>query len=304
MKLLFTSDWHIRSDKPPSRIDDFRVKQFHILLHIQNIAKKYDCIIVNAGDIFHRACPINPQPLETMLHNIFKDIFIFFIPGQHDLIGHNVENIANGSIGVLNCFNNWDCSLVYESDNFVLWGTPYGEELMGDGCYEDQLLIAILHKFVSDSPLPPWLKDKGITAKELCENYPEFNVFVCGDNHKSFVYKHPKTNQLVFNCGCITRQKLNEKNYQPCIYIYDTDTNTYETIELFDNDPNVLKKTRRMEIQEQRESRIDSFVELAGVEHDTTWEFEENIKQYCIKNKTSKEVESMIKIILEECYHD
>lgn len=300
-KLLLCSDLHIRSDVPTCRIDDFIQMQEDTLRQISNIAYNNNAIIIIAGDILHRAKPINPQYIERLLYDTFKDIPVYFIAGQHDLINHSMNNFDNGSIGVLSRFDNWHhCNYDDLHENVYFNFFNWNEKAKDTSHQNHKYSICVLHKFISDKPLPPWMKDKGMEAEELCKNY-NYDMFVCGDNHKSFVYEHPKTKQIVFNCGIIARQKLDEKDYKPNVFLFDTESKEYETIYLLDNNPDVVTKVVRSNEQLEREQRIGSFVELVNEKEGVSFDFESDLKLKCLKEKVNKEVEKEVNILLEEC---
>jgi predicted MPP superfamily phosphohydrolase len=296
MKLLLSSDWHIRTDNPICRVDDFQKVQLETLKQISKIALENKATIIVAGDLLQRSKEENMQSLLNRIHDVFKNNEVYFIPGQHDLLNHSMDNFDNGNIGIINRWENWFCEQV-SNCNLFCWG----EEI--NNSENTDVNIVVFHKFVSDQKLPPWMKDKGIEAKDLCEKY-DYDVFVCGDNHDGFIYEHPKTKQLVFNCGCITRQSLDKKNYRPRVYLFDTETRKYEIIYLLDNDPKVITNVTNNKQQLERASRIDSFIELAESKEGLTFNFEDDLKLYCKKNKVKSEVEKEIENILEECAYD
>jgi len=161
-KLLLTSDWHIRYNNPICRIDNFFETQKKVLEQVSEIAKGNNAEIIIAGDIFNKAKPENSQELEILLYDIFKDDYIYFIAGQHDLLFHKIENMDKGSIGVLRNYSNWDNnSIGFNHFN-------YNQEIK-DNLEEDKIKICILHKYIAEKELPFFIKN-GLTAKELCEN--------------------------------------------------------------------------------------------------------------------------------------
>ena len=103
-------------------------------------------------------------------------------------------------------------------DECIIEGTSYNIVMnvvlvyVCDPTKREKLRICVLHKFISKGSMPYWMKNKGLTAKDLCESY-NYDVFFTGDNHKAFIYTYSKTNQLVINTGCITRQKYSEKDF-------------------------------------------------------------------------------------------
>ncbi len=305
MKFLCCSDLHIRYDRPVNRVDNFMDIQRATLEQIKFIAVEQEAFILISGDIFHRARPLNPQYLENLLFDIFKDIRVCFVAGQHDLVNHSMGNFDKGSIGVVSRFSNWyNCWDIRFTGEAILWSFNWNEKLKEPGLESKKCQIMMLHKFVSDQPLPPWMKGVGIEAKDLCEKFPDYNLFICGDNHKGFEYLHPETNQLVLNCGTITRQSLTEKNYKPRVYIYDTETRKYEIKYLLDDQDNVFREDLKKQEREERENRIDSFIELAGSRKEITWNFEENIKSYCEKNNIPENVRVSVNNVIRECYEN
>lgn len=306
-KLLLVSDLHTRSDSPVCRTDNFSQIQVETLMMISDIANRNDATIIFAGDIFHRPKPLLPQYLETLLHDIFLHNEIYFIMGNpnHDLKDSNYDNLNYNSIGVMGKFFNWmKVPFLSVEKGVIIEFFDFGKEITK--CHtvsHNRIKICVLHKFVSDQPLPPWLEDRGITAKDLCKKHRDYDLFVTGDNHKSFVYEDPETGQQVINCGCITRQKLSEKDYKPCVYLYDIEKRAYEEIiKLPDTNPNVIRKSNNSKLQEERESRIDSFLQLAGNKKEITWDYPANLRTHCKKNKVEDEVVTEINNILEEVH--
>jgi DNA repair exonuclease SbcCD nuclease subunit len=297
MKLIFTSDWHVRKDIPVCRKDDFLFLQKSTLTKIANIAFDNEAIIIHAGDIFHKAKPMYAQELEVMLYEIFKHNEIYFIAGNHDLLNHSVDNFDKGSIGVINKFENWNSAIfkkVFGWMNIQFY--DFGEELQNINIIPNKLNGAVLHKYCEIGNIPKYITD-GITAKSLLENY-DYDVFVVGDNHKSFVYE--KEGRFVFNCGCITRQNANEKFYKPKVYLFDIETKSYEIIELLDNDVEAVS-TEHLDKIKVKNNRIDKFIEKMKSE-DVKLEvsFEKNLENYMNKNKTDKFVKEKVLNSLEE----
>jgi len=290
MKLLFCSDFHLRSTNPISRLDDFQQLQIDTLKFIAKVAIENNATIINAGDIFHKSKEENMQSLINQVYEIFKDIDIYFIAGNHDLLYKQIENFDKCNIGLLDKFDNWK-HIQELSDPFIRF-FDFGAEII-DKDYEEYLSICVLHKYCEKDNLPDYIND-GITAKLLLEKYG-YDVFVVGDNHKSFIYE--KDGRFVFNTGCCARQNLNEKDYQPSIILFDTETKKYEKILLPDQNKNVFKEENLTE-QIKRESRIDSFIDMVGKGKKVSFSFESNLKNYCKENNISEDIINEIEEVL------
>jgi len=298
MKLLFCSDLHFRYDLPINRMDDFLEVQINTLKFISKVATQNKCPIIIAADLFYKPKPVNSIFLENTYYNIFKENIIYFIRGNnnHDLLYGNYDKFEENSIAVLSKFPNWNYN-PYNSyfeiqDNIVLSMFDYNEEIK-DIRDKNKFNICVFHKYCEKDDLPEYIND-GITAKLLLEKY-DYDIFVVGDNHKAFEYK--KDNRFVFNTGCISRQNLNEKDYQPSIILFDTETKKYEKILLPDQNKNVFKEENLTE-QIKRESRIDSFIDMVGKGKKVSFSFESNLKNYCKENNISEDIINEIEEVL------
>ena len=287
MNLLFCSDLHTRSDTPICRLDDFLKVQEDTIDQIYDIAEENNANVIFAGDIFNKARPDDAQYLETLLIRKMKEIDTSAIPGQHDLLYHKLENIDKGSFGVLRSSVLKNINILCEQNTAINYFS-YGVKL--ENIDLPQFKIAVLHKYCAKKEIPFFIRD-GITAKDLCDKY-DYDLFIVGDNHHGFIYEH-KTGQKVINCGCVTRQAADFIDYQPKIYLFDTDTKEIKTINLLDNDPSVIDISH-LEEKKNRDDRITSFVEKLEGNVDIDLSFEQNLKVYIQKNKTSTKVEEKI----------
>ena len=298
MKILATGDWHVRSTIPICRTDDFLSIQSRTLERIAEIALgSGNATILHSGDIFHKAKPENSQELEIMLAEIFNNQYnnyIYFIAGNHDLLYHKIENFNKGSIGVLNTYEKWEkVNGCIEFIDSTVFNFDYGEKIKDLSVKNDNIKhICLVHKYVAEDVVPFFMKD-GISAKDLCERHPSFDVFVCGDNHHGFIYEHKRTGQVVINTGCITRQESTFKNYQPKVCLIDTEEMIFKFIDLPDNDPDVIIENVQ-EDQEEKLNRIESFIEKLKNVAEVSLDFEKNIEIYCQQNQVEDSVREKI----------
>src|SRR3990167_9621410 len=89
MKIILSSDWHLRGSNPENRIDLFFETQLNKIEQILQIFKEKNCnYLLQAGDLFD-----NPRPSFDVLefyiklfnkYNINNQNFMA-IAGQHDL---------------------------------------------------------------------------------------------------------------------------------------------------------------------------------------------------------------------------
>jgi DNA repair exonuclease SbcCD nuclease subunit len=186
---MFLSDLHLTHKRPVARPnDDWYEVQKKTLLYIRDeyIKHKIDRMFI-AGDIFHSAI-VKPS-IENLFLECFQGLKISAIPGNHDTQYASIEDIKDTSYGVV-------------SRDFL----PIPDN------------IILLHKYIvpTKEDIPFYMKHCE-TAENLSNLYPD-KIVVVGDNHKAFSYKN------VVNCGCIIREGIDEEEYEPRVYIYDTES--------------------------------------------------------------------------------
>lgn len=301
MKLLLCSDIHYRIDSPISRMDSFQEIQIQTLKQISKIAKENEAIIISAGDFLHKARSQYNQSLIENLYQIFKNNKIYFIYGNHELLYRQKENT---DLKILEKFDNWNSldkrfydEYFIQDGHFIINGFNYNENFINNFEKSNSISIWVIHKYCEEEILPKYITN-GITAKDLCENNPNVDIFHVGDQHKSFIYIHPETKQIVFNTGCCTRQNISEKDYKPSCILFDTESKTYEQIFLPDNKENVFKEEKFTD-QIKRENKFDNLVKLLNENKKISFDYKYNIEKYCIENKIEDEVTNMINETLE-----
>ena len=84
MKFLITGDWHYTDKTPSCRIDDYPTVLKNKIKSILNIAYKENvAAILQPGDLTDT--PFLSYSAYRELYNMFEDIPIYTIYGQHDL---------------------------------------------------------------------------------------------------------------------------------------------------------------------------------------------------------------------------
>lgn len=300
MKFLCTADWHLRTDQLIARMDDFWETQKACLYEIRMVYESYNCdAILNAGDTLDKAKPDNAQVLENLIYDVFKDIPVYFVAGNHELLYHKIENMDLGSIGVISRFENWFVNKnIYDiKKGIYIYCYNYNQIIdRNEKRPKETCNIAILHKYTAKTEVPFFIKD-GITAEELLDNYPDYNVFVTGDNHTGFIFE--KNNRFVINPGRLNRQEADTKNYQPRVYILDTETKTVKTIYLeADIDLEAVTDLHITENKE-RDERISAFVESIKTGENVSLSFDDNVKEALQKSNLNEETKQIIEEWME-----
>jgi DNA repair exonuclease SbcCD nuclease subunit len=286
MKLLLTSDWHIRADQPKCRKDDFMKTQMETLDFIYNLAETEEARIIIAGDIFDKPQPAKSQELEILLQKYFAKVNTMWIAGNHDTLYHNHNNHNKTSLGVLeplNCiygFNeNFRSSYYIKYNNF--------NQTIKDECLNkplSQYNIMLEHIYCEEKALPAYIEN-GIMANQILNDNLDYDLIVTGDNHRGFFVR--KGNRLVVNPGCITRQKGDMKDYKPHIYLLDTEKNTIGKIFLPDNNIDNVTNNHNEE-KKKKQEELHALIESFKISNNKSKDLKEQVKETGILNNTDQ----------------
>jgi len=284
MKLVLTADWHLRDDVPTSRTDrdTYFETQFSKVEYLVNYAKRLEASIIVAGDIFHKP-KVSPK-LINRLHDVLSivDVPIFVLPGNHDVLNHNIEQLHECSYKTLhNMGIICDLAIKYDQDLDLISADLEFSSLNG--------VVKIIHTLI----WPETKINKGFTVDEIFEMYPE-NLLVCGDNHKTFVAKrHQRT---LVNPGSLLRMSADQKDHRPSFFVYDTDTRALEQIYIPIKD-NVLTDVHIVEEKEKNE-RMEAFITKVNTSWEAEVDFVKNMDKYLETNKHSESIIQKIRNIL------
>jgi len=267
MKFIFTADWHIRPDTPRCRKDeDWLETQESQVDFVVSQVKKHDCSLIIGGDIFHK--PQVPDFLKNMLMLSFVGQHVYAIAGNHDCPYHSWDNINDSSFGVL-----LRGGAVSEPEfaGFSHFGQKVGEIKEG---------IVFIHEpiFATAKDCPPSMKAK--TADQVFDEYPDAKWILCGDIHSGYHIK--KQGRHLIMAGCLNRQASNFKDYEPKIWLIDTDANTVEEI-LVPDDVSMITDEHIAE-KSDREDRIAAFVTLIRDAKSVSLDFSNNVFQAISEN--------------------
>lgn len=291
VKCVISADWHIRSNLPRCRKDENWYKtQERALKQIRVFANKNDCPVFVVGDIFHSLGETNfycIQMIQKMAKKLDNGLYI--LAGNHDLPFHSSENLDRSAVGILlqsdgigeikDYFSNIEIMDV-SAENF-------------DGETKDaEIIFKHVLCFPDMKSLPPNVD--AMTAKDLLEEYPSAKWIFTGDMHKNFHYE--KNGRHVVNPGCLLRQAVDFKNYNPGFYYVDTDTNTVEfnliiDSEEFIDDSYILR-------EKEKEERIEAFANKVGEVESVSLDYAENVKNAMLSSDLSKELKETIEELM------
>lgn len=278
MKILCTSDWHLRKNVPICRKEteqewfDF---QFSIVNQITELAKSYNATLCIAGDIFDKSFP-GMAILNKLLDTLdFSNLVVS--AGNHEIPYHNSENLINSAIYTIR-------QKIVNTSKIISY-----RDYNNSNYTEKEVMLCHHLVFKDSKSIPPNVN--AITANDLLEMYPDSKIIICGDNHHGFIYK--KNDRLVIVPGCTTIQTVSEFNHLPVVYLVDTETLNIEKIELYS--PISMLTDNHIEQKVLRDQRIVDFVDKLQNKKLNSFDFTANLKQAC-----NQDIELDVKNIIFE----
>lgn len=220
MKLAIVADTHFRFTRPRYRKDpDYIAMQLRKWEFILKTTVKHDKILLHGGDLFdafdvpyeiyHKVASLTEQIKQE------RDLQIICVLGQHDMAHHHgrVNNpaAAMASRNLIDITDEHPISI----QDCRIYGCGWKEDIPAIKT-PDNFNILIMHKLILYKDNPDFKWEEGIPLVKNIVKESAHDLFVTGDNHKTFTY----ANMLV-NAGSMVRQKIDQFDHKPCIFIYD-----------------------------------------------------------------------------------
>lgn len=295
MKLIVTSDWHLRATRPRCRTDENWIEtQRNALAQIKKISVEKNAPVFVVGDLFHSNSDTSFECIQLVQSLADELGELYILAGNHDLPYHSSENINKSAIGILLNSNN-----IASIREFNLWVLNHKDVTCSCSNFDEvddkDAEIVFKHTLVFPDlkSLPPNVD--AITAKELLEEFSNAKWIFTGDYHRNFHYE--KNGRHVVNPGCLLRQASDMKNYKCGVYYVDTDENIVEFVPIIDNesfvdDSYILK-------QEEREERIESFVDKLSDTKNVSLDFVDNVQKAMLENNFGFEIKTVVEELME-----
>jgi DNA repair exonuclease SbcCD nuclease subunit len=279
---IMTADIHARNTNPACRTDNYFLTLKRKLEYIKARMPE-GCVWLDAGDLFH-SWKSSPET-EVMLIEMLQGVDFFSIPGNHEIPYHNLEKMKESSFQVL-------CSArVLKYFNAIAPTTP-----LYSGCsYKIAgVSVAICHGMVWPDK-PPMAGMEGIGAKEVMAAFPDCDILLTGHNHQTFVVEDD--GRVLVNPGSVMRSAIDQVDHTPCFFILYDDKSVEQAFipveaDVFADDVYAKK--------EDREERMQAFLERVQDTSGFSLSFSENVKTYCTQNSVTKEVQEEIYKVMGE----
>lgn len=291
---ILTADWHLRSDVPVCRTDDFFKEMEGKIDFILALAKEHGCPILVAGDLGDK-----PQWRNWLLEwaiNKFKGYEIICIPGQHDLPNHRLDLSEKSGVGVLHAaeaavlLGPRNLQSDWEFDGFWLDAFPYGENIHHvKPLNKSKPQMAMTHEMIIENrPLFP--DQEAPKAHQILKKFPEYDLILSGDNHNPFTAEHQ--GRKLVNPGSLMRSKADQEGHRPRVYLWHVKANEVEKVYL-PIKSNVISRAH-VEIAQNRENRNEAFIRRVNDMEDIELSFEKNLENYFEKYRTEKPIKNKV----------
>lgn len=264
IKLLVTTDWHLRETNPFSRKDNFLSSQSKKVEWICSTANKLNVnAVIVAGDIFdaHTA----PYSLVSHYIEILRELKCPFLTvfGQHDLRYHSYKNYKNTPLHTLS--KAIKGTLLSDDTYSILnniaikgcsWKQPYPTVV------DNMINIMVIHKLITENG-PAWPGHVNYTTGTDILKETTFDIILSGDFHQSFSVDYKE--RLLINAGPVSRLNSDTKEYQPRVALIEIDDNkkvTHTWINIPIDPPDVVFNTNTEEQKaiEEEKDELNSFV--------------------------------------------
>lgn len=225
MKLVYLSDLHLRPTAPINRKDDYVEEQFKKLDFVIDYANDLWAEIVIGGDVFDRAAN-HPSWFVNRVLAYFRRAksLVTAVPGNHDLIGHNLRTFHDNTLATLSYLSNFYVHVesATESDGVAFYHfTPFGTQPLPPEPGKKNILV--LHEPVFEDTVPFYMPD-ALTVEQLEAKYPGYDLYLAGDIH----IPCQKSKTLV--SGSMMRMTVAQKEHRPRFYVIDSETLETETV--------------------------------------------------------------------------
>ncbi len=237
MKLLYFTDTHLRGTAPQNRTDDFVQTLLDKLDEIIGIAHDQQIdYIIHGGDLFDRpdvALSVVKQFLSVLLK---WEKPYYFVIGNHDIYGHNLETINRTALGILMEVGMFipltKQPIFWEKDGIVVQvtGAPYSYDIDKDPERKSYVIdtkdlradyaIHVTHGFLTDLSLSELIPHTKISQIA----HTKADLTLVGHYHQGFGLVEDQ-GKLFLNPGAMVRisNHLTEMKRRPHVAVISLD---------------------------------------------------------------------------------
>lgn len=278
---ILTADWHLREGTPICRTDDFQAAQWGKVEQIKDLQRKHQCEIFNAGDLFQQ-WRVNPSLINQCIEQLksFHKKMITVI-GNHEMPRHNIELMEQSA---------WE--VLYRAKVIEYLGRGDWGQAVKDvkPLMFKNRTIYMMHTMVWQGEAP-WPGCEDPDSFDLIDMLPDADLILTGHNHVTFTEQEDGI--LLVNPGSLTRHKADQVDHQPCVFLYNAESNKVQQ-HFLEIEQDVISR-EHIEVNKQKSARIKAFIAKLAEGWDLSLSFEENIERGIIENKIPEKIKEIIR---------
>ena len=302
MILGFFADFHATNETPVCRTDNYPETQKAKFLQILDIFDMAGCKhVLFAGD-FWDYTKIPYKTANWYLNTVVSrwcGCPIHSVAGQHDQINHTMklENspymtmVAGGAFIHLSKKPKIYPDPVTGQDVHI-YGKSWGAEVP-EIIDKNAFNVLVNHDTLVLEKM--WAGQKSPKYADKFVKDHMFNLVVCGDYHSPFTTRH--RSKLLVMCGSVCRMTVDQADYQPHVYTFDTMTKKLSEHKI-KVAPGVIKNVEHKE-KKKRKLDLEKFVSLLDkrtISRDfitATLEQSSTLKNKAVRNEISDIISSV-----------
>ena len=299
MKLILLSDLHILFDRPEGRKDDILQTMKKKMTFILEYANTHGFSILQAGDFFDvpRSWRLLPLYIELLK---YWGVDIYVVYGQHDTYLYSEGTRDRTMVGVLakmGVVKILDKEGTRFDANTKVYGTSYGQEVpIPNKTVRTNILV--IHAPILKKKI--WEGQEGSSyADEYLRMHKEYDLILCGDIHQKFLFE--EDGRTICNTGCILRKSVDQWDYIPGFYVYDTETKETKWQEIPHSPPEEVMSREHLDQVESKNKMLEEFISTVknrGGEKGIS--FKDVLLQVLEENKIEEEVKEALSEVMEE----
>ncbi len=290
--LILGADFHLRDDVPQCRErDEYLASQERKLKFIHDLVLDNEATLLVAGDLFDNW---KPSPWLISLALRYLPIGTVVVPGQHDLPGHNIQELGKTGLqtlveaGVVYCLTRGLRRVLGRPTGVlgVVYGYAYGEVALNPPKGDRGLMILLWHRLVCENR-QPWPGAEAMPISTVRRELDGYGLVITGDNHQSF----SASNRWI-NPGSLMRMSSDQADYEPAVYGWREDGSV--TRIPLPIEKGVVKATiSNIKAKESRDERMSAYITRATKQFEDRLSFDKNLERHFKTNKERPGVEAV-----------
>jgi hypothetical protein len=300
---LACGDLHLMDKPPAARAGerDWFFAQKRVLVQLKELVEKYEVPIIYAGDTLdYWDC--SPGLINLALRHLPKG---YGVAGQHELPYHSFDSFDRSALCTL--LKADKLNFLHENgpvrlEGMDVYGASWGQTVTPFPLGRNELDIAVIHRFIwcKGHGFPGAPKEGHINDRELNKELRNYDIVICGDNHKPFTARL-KSGTLVYNCGSLMRRHIDEVDHKPSVGLIYSDGSMER--HYLNTSKDAFIKGEALKQAREQVADVEKFVKsLRRLSPNTIMNFDQALKHYI--DRHGKRISDPVRAIIAQACHE